>query len=278
MAEPAKATQLESHFAFGRNWEAFARLIDPARIARAEASLLEFLAPAQLRGARVLDIGCGSGLFTLAALRLGARQVTAIDIDSDSVATTCRLLQAAAPDRAWQAQAVSLFDLDPAAAGPFDVVYAWGVLHHTGDMWRAVDRAGRFVGPGGLLLLALYRRTALCPFWAWEKRRFAHGSDGFRRLARALYRAAFVARLLATGQSPGRFFAAYKQNRGMDWTHDSEDWLGGYPYESATFEEVRRYLAERHFEVVKSKVWPRRLGLFGSGCDEYLFRRRVEAG
>ncbi len=143
---------------------------------------------------------------------------------------------------------------------------------------RAIDCAARFVRPDGLMLLALYRRTLMCPFWTREKRWFTHGPDWYRALARALYRTAFVAGLLVTGRRPHRYFTEYRQNRGMDWSHDMEDWLGGYPYESTTYEEVGRFLTQRGFEVVKSKVWPRRLGLLGSGCGEYLFHRRAEAG
>ncbi len=278
MTEPADVRKPERHFAFGRNWQRFSRLIDRERIARAENSLMAFLGSNELRGARFLDIGCGSGLFSLAALGLGARQVMAIDIDPESVAATRRLLGEAAPDGGWQARSVSVFDLDPNETGPFDVVYAWGVLHHSGDMWRAVEQAGRFVRPGGLMLLALYRKTALCRFWAWEKRRFTHGPAWFRTLARGSYRAVFVVGLLATGRLPGRYFQAYRHNRGMDWAHDMEDWLGGYPYQSTTFEEVRGFLAERGFAVVKHQTRPGGLGLLGSGCDQYLFRHRAGAG
>lgn len=278
MTEPAEVRELESHFAFGRNWQQFSRLIDPARIARAQASLTAFFAPDELRGARFLDIGCGSGLFSLAALGLGAREVVAIDLDPDSVATTRRLLGEEVPERNWQVCQVSVFDFDPAKTGRFDVVYAWGVLHHTGDLWRAVDRAGGFVRPGGLMLLAIYRRTALCRFWAWEKRRFTHGPAWFRALARATYRGVFVAGLLATGRNPRRYFQAYRMNRGMDWRHDMDDWLGGYPYQSASLDEVQGFLRERGFVAVKQKVRSGGLGVLGSGCDEYLFRRRIVEG
>ncbi len=271
MADPLTGTELESHYGFGRNWAEFADLVDPARIESAEASLLAFLPPQAIQGARFLDIGCGSGLFSLAALRLGAADLLAVDIDPLSVETTQRLLRRADAPGRWRTRCVSLFELDHGE--PFDIVYAWGVLHHTGDLWRAVDRAGQFVAPGGHLFLALYRKTLLCPLWRLEKRCFTHGPEWFRQLARAVYRGAFVAGLLATGRKPATYFAGYRSRRGMDWDHDMDDWLGGHPYQSTSFAQVDEFLATRGFRVVKSDVRPGGLGLLGSGCDQSLFRR-----
>jgi 2-polyprenyl-6-hydroxyphenyl methylase/3-demethylubiquinone-9 3-methyltransferase len=266
-------TAVASHFAFGRNWESFAGLVDDERREAARQSLLGFLAPADLEGASFLDLGCGSGLFSLAALDLGCKRLLAVDIDETSVATARRLLGQSAGREGWECRRASVFDLSPETVGGFDIVYSWGVLHHTGDLERAIRCASALVAPGGLLLLALYRRTRLCPLWRWEKRRYAHGSALFRGLARGLYRSVFVAGLLASGRDPRRYFADYRQQRGMDWRHDVEDWLGGYPYESIAAPELRRALATLGFTEVESRTRAGGLGLFGSGCDEFLFRR-----
>ena len=271
--EAADDTSLDAHFAFGRNWERYAELIDPARIARAEASILEFVAAEDVESSRFFDVGCGSGLFSLAALGLGAREVVAADVDPVSVSTTRKVLQAAGPDDRWTVLECSVFELDESELGAFDIVFSWGVLHHTGDMWRAIECATRFVRPGGLLFLALYRKTALCGLWRIEKRWFTHGPEWYRALARWAYRSAFVAGLLATGRRPATFFGDYRHKRGMDWTHDMEDWLGGYPYESVRPDALEAFLTKHGFALLTSKVRPGGLGLFGSGCDEYLFRR-----
>ena len=148
-----------TRFAFGKNWESYATLIGESEIAEAEKALLRLFPDVQLQGRSFLDIGCGSGLHALAASRLGARPITAIDIDPDSVATARAVLARYKVDCAVSQQ--SVFDM----TGHFDVVYSWGVLHHTGDMWRAIEKAASLVAPGGLLAIALYRRTKSDAFW-----------------------------------------------------------------------------------------------------------------
>src|SRR6185437_3465369 len=145
-----------SHFEFGKNWASYAKLITDNEIDSA-ASELERLLGGRLDGKRFLDIGCGSGLHSLAALRLGASEVLATDIDPDSVETTRVVLSAHAPDGPWECLNVSVFDLDAKALGGFDVVYSWGVLHHTGDLYRALAAASGMVCSGGQFAFALYR-------------------------------------------------------------------------------------------------------------------------
>src|SRR5262245_49739774 len=137
MTEPTDLLRQESHFEFGKNWESYSNLISDEQVAEAVAGLRR-LAGGDLSGKRFLDIGCGSGLHALAALRLGASEVVAIDIDGNSVATTRKVLQRYADGKSWQAFEKSVFEADVGQLGTFDVVYSWGVLHHTGDMYRAL--------------------------------------------------------------------------------------------------------------------------------------------
>ena len=141
----------EGHFAFGENWKSFVNVVDASRIARAEAGMRRLFPDGELRGARFLDIGCGSGLSSLAAARLGAAQVHGVDIDPASVEAARTLLGRYLQPEVWSARVASVLELDPARDGPFDVVYSWGVLHHTGAMWRAVEAPAGLVRPGGLL-------------------------------------------------------------------------------------------------------------------------------
>lgn len=271
-------TAAESHFAFGDNWASYAERIDEPEIDEAVRGLSRLLGGERLDGKRVLDIGSGSGLHALAALRLGAREVVAVDLDADSVATSRAVLDRHAPQGGWRVERLSVFDLAAAGLGDFDVVYSWGVLHHTGAMTRAIECAARAVGPGGLFVFALYRRVWMDGFWRLEKRWYANASPVAQRRARAAFVALFAVGLRVTGRNLAEYRRDYGRNRGMDFEHDVHDWLGGWPYESISAGEVDALLAGlgcipvRRF-VRHGKLFGRDPGVFATGCDEYVFRR-----
>src|SRR5436305_7602592 len=145
-----------ARFEFGENWARFLELLDDGRIARAEESLKAMLEVESLAGRSFLDIGSGSGLFSLAARRLGAR-VHSFDFDPQSVACTRELRRRFFnEDPTWTIDEASALDEDYVRAlGLFDVVYSWGVLHHTGQMWRALENARLPVAAGGKLFIAI---------------------------------------------------------------------------------------------------------------------------
>jgi 2-polyprenyl-6-hydroxyphenyl methylase/3-demethylubiquinone-9 3-methyltransferase len=261
--------QAETHFEFGRNWSDFSKLIDESAIREAERGILALVPRQEIEGASWLDIGSGSGIHSLAAHRLGAGDITALDIDADSVETTRRVL--AANGVAARTERMSVFELD--ALGQFDVVYSWGVLHHTGDMWRAVRCAAEKVKPGGIFAIALYQRTPLCGAWTREKEFYTAAPEWVRKIIRGAYIGAFFLNSLARGQNPWRIVRNYKSARGMSFHHDVHDWLGGFPYESSTPEETRAFVSDLGFEPLATReVVPGR-GVFGTGCAEYVFRR-----
>jgi SAM-dependent methyltransferase len=273
MSESLDLLQKESHFAFGKNWASYSELVTESQIAEAESWLNRLLGDS-IRGKRFLDIGCGSGLHSLAALRLGATEVVAIDLDTDSVATTRKMLSKFAPGSQWRALEVSVFDLSRSGLGEFDVVYSWGVLHHTGDMYRALSCAAESVAPKGVFAFALYRATRLCGFWKWEKKRYAHASAAAQKRIQNLFVGFFRIACLLTGRSFQRYLSDYSKNRGMDFHHDVHDWLGGWPYESISPEQTDKYLSKHGFSCERKFVVGRKtLGIFGSGCDEYVYRR-----
>lgn len=269
-----EVTDLAGHYEFGRNWARFAANLDESRLIRAGEELARLIPRAEVFGRTFLDVGSGSGLSSAAALRLGASRVLAIDLDPESVATSRAVLGRFAPGGPWEVREHSALALDPVSMGRFDIVHSWGVLHHTGAMWRAVETCLPMVADDGLLVLAFYRKTPLCGFWRWEKRIFAKAGGIPRAIIRVVYKTIYVIGLLATGRNPRVYIRGYSSNRGMSWHTDVDDWLGGYPYESVTPEEVRRFLMARGFAEVRSFTKPARLyGLLGSHCDEYVFRK-----
>nr|WP_315863482.1 MULTISPECIES: class I SAM-dependent methyltransferase [unclassified Thermosynechococcus] len=220
------------------------------------------------------------GRTALSRYRLQVGEVVVVDLDPDSVATTQALLDRYAPrGAAFRVEVVSVFDLHPEAMGAFDTVYSWGVLHHTGDMERAIQCAAAMVGKEGRFAFALYRRVWMDPFWRWEKRWYAHASQEVQRRARAIYVALSRLRFAVTGRSFTRYVNEYRSKRGMDFHHDVHDWLGGWPYESISPEEVERQMKMLGFRAERvlarpGQLWGRNPGFFGSGCDEYVYRRQ----
>lgn len=272
-------TRRETHFAFGKNWSSYAARVSETEIKEAEKGLARLLGSDRLDGQRFLGIGCGSGVHSLAALRLGAKEIVALDIDPDSVATTRLLLAQHVPQSGiYRVEEMSVFDMTPEALGSFDTIYSWGVLHHTGDMYRALRQAAALVSEEGRFAFALYQRTWGDWFWKIEKRWYAHATPGAQARARAIYRALFRLKLAITGRRFANYVAKYYSNRGMDFEHDVHDWMGGWPYESINTPEVEvlmrglNLVPERVFSK-KGQWFGRSLGFFGSGCDEYVYRR-----
>lgn len=266
--------QRENHFEFGANWLSFLDSVSDDRVEEAVRGLERLFPDGELAGKRFLDIGCGSGLNMLSALKLGATSAVGVDIDENSVEAARRCLSRFAPNGPWKVSRASVFDPHLTQLGSFDVVYSWGVLHHTGDLWRALKSAAKRVDDGGLLAVALYRKTPFCRFWSLEKKIYSNMPPVAQASVRLLYEAAFLAAQTVRGRNPVSFVREYKKSRGMSWSHDVHDWLGGYPYESASAEEVREHLGQLGFRMPRENVRSRAgIGLFGTGCDEFVAQR-----
>jgi len=266
-------------FAFGKNWAQFLSSIDEEKIMQACASLTAMTGFSDLHGKTFLDIGSGSGLFSLAAHRMGA-SVTSFDYDVDSVRCTELLRERFSRENPpWQVMQGSVLDTNfMAGLGVYDVVYSWGVLHHTGAMWSAVDLAATTVKPDGLLFIALYNdqgwRSAK---WLQIKKLYNRLPTGLRRFYVGGVMLPYEARSLIGHLVRGipmeyiRTWTHYGAGagRGMKKWRDWVDWVGGLPFEVAKPDQVLEALRQKGFELERMIT---RLG--GWGCNEFVFRRR----
>lgn len=265
----------KNHFAFGKNWQDYAQKIDESRIASAISDLRRLSGRERLDGLSFLDIGCGSGLHAVAALRLGARLVVGTDIDAHSVAASIATVSQFAPNAPCTLKVCSVFDMNPKDLGTFDIVYSWGVLHHTGDMERAIACSAALVSPDGEFLVALYRKTPFCGMWRIIKRSYSRANSARQQSVRNLYIRLFSAAYKLSGRSFNDYVKNYGTHRGMDFYINVHDWLGGYPYESIAPDICRVMFARLGFRIEREFLTRLKFppGLFGSGCDEYAFRR-----
>ena len=268
------ASEIDSgkRFEFGKNWSQFLRLLNEERITIAEQTLKDMLGVADLHGRRFLDIGTGSGLFSLVARRLGAT-VHSFDYDPLAVACANELKRRYFPeDSEWTIEEGSVLDEHYLTSlGTFDVVYSWGVLHHTGAMWRALESICTNVGPSGYLYIALYNdQGATSRNWKIIKRLYNRLPDTLKFLVLWPAFAHMWLPIFCRDFLRGRpsTWKNYQQRRGMSAWYDVVDWVGGYPFEVATPGAIFEFYRKKGLQLIQLQ------SSNAHGCNEFVFVRK----
>jgi 2-polyprenyl-3-methyl-5-hydroxy-6-metoxy-1,4-benzoquinol methylase len=276
---PLTTSASHERFEFGRNWRNFVAHVDEQRISTAVQSLRTMLDLKGLHGRSFLDVGCGSGLFSLAAARLGADPIRSFDYDIESVSATETLRARYPVDASWTVERGDVTNRTYCERlGTFDIVYAWGVLHHTGAMWQAMENVAARVADEGLLFVAIYNNQGMISdYWRGVKRLF----NRLPSWAQAPYAVAVMLPLelrMVAGALARRDLGSYVRGwtgcraRGMGRWHDLLDWVGGYPFEVAKPEEVFAFCRDRGFTLVELRTCR------DLGCNEFVFRRGRRVG
>jgi len=274
MHQHALEVKKGGRFEFGKNWQRFLRVLNDDRIAEADKSLCAMLETENLNGKSFLDVGSGSGLFSLAAMRLGARTVHSFDYDPQSVACTRELKRRYFPGAEnWTIEEGSVLDSAYLAGlGRYDIVYSWGVLHHTGNMWKALENVAPLVKEGGKLFIAIYNDQGGASR-RWKKVKVLYNRGlAWRLLVVSVFIPYFVLGGFAVDvlrwKNPLARYCEYKKSRGMSRVHDWVDWLGGYPFEFAKPEQIFDFYRKRSFSLVKLKTCGG-----GLGNNEFVFQK-----
>ncbi len=257
--------QGEITFSFGQNWKDYLQTISQDDIDSAKNDIEAWLGSGYVAGKKVLDIGSGSGVHSLAFYLLGAEEVFSFDYDRHSVEATTACWEKEGKPQNWRVSHGSILDREFLAklGEGYDIVYSWGVLHHTGAMWEAIDNSLNFVKPGGRYWIALYTKGPQYPRDLALKQRYNLASSfgkrwmvckdiGIRMLKRLLHR-----------QNP--FAWNEKRHRGMNTYHDIVDWLGGLPYEVASADEVVSVCRKKGLTLERIRA------VDEGGCSIYVF-------
>ena len=258
---------MSDRFSFGRNWKHYAATIDDAHIRRSVESMARSLG--DIRGRSFLDVGCGSGIHVVSALRLGASRVHAFDYDPDSVECTRAVVAKHAPEameRTTIERGDALSEPYMRSLGTFDVVYSWGVLHHTGDMWKALHLATLPLERDGRLLIALYNDQGIWSHgWRFMKWLYVRAPIARPLIILGVFAPRELAKFVV--KTPWRYirdWRDYSRLRGMSRWYDIVDWAGGYPFQVASTAAVSDFYARHGLHTIVTVDCGN-----GNGCNEF---------
>lgn len=260
----------QTRYEFGKNWTRFVKEnANRERIEVAKKHLLTFIKRDDLKGLDFLDIGCGSGIHSLGAYEAGAGKLHSFDYDADSVYATNLIRGETGRLDNWTVERGDVLSDDYVASlGKWNFVYSWGVLHHTGDVWRALDNAAKTVADGGLFYIALYSEDVQTDpeYWLKIKQEYNKASQIKRWYMEWSYVwVHLMCRNIRNAPDVLRLIARHQFTRGMNFFADIRDWLGGWPMQFTRDADVVKFLEDRGFVLTNIKT--------GEACTEFLFSK-----
>lgn len=261
-------TKSEITFSFGENWKDYISRADESAITAARDDIRDWIPESEIKGKRVIDVGCGSGIHSLAYFTLEASEIISIDYDPSSVEATTFLWERSGKPDHWKVMHGSALDSDFLEKfGQFDIVYSWGVLHHTGEMWKAIGNVLPLCKPGGYCWISIYVKGPNFQRDLERKRNYNKAGNLIKRWMEFRYFIfPLMYGLLRAGKNPFRWNR--QQERGMNTYYDIRDWLGGLPYEVASKEEIISFFEKDGFTLERIREYPE------GSCNVYLFRKK----
>ncbi len=266
----------KENFSFWKNWSDFLEKLNQNKIDAAKVYLREFIGdPDSIQWKTVIDFWSGSGLMSLGFCLLWAKKVVSIDIDENSLKCTKYLHEKYAPaNTEWIIEKGSVLDAEfIKSLGTFDIVYSWWVIHHSWDMWKGLTNILSLLQKDSLLYIAIYNKCTVAlegtsEFWVKLKRLYS-GNKIMRPLIKGFYTLYLVLGITVHGKNPFWYIKNYEKNalRGMDFFTDIEDWLGGYPYEYASYDEITQFYKEKWL------TYTRGAAVRSIACNEFLFKK-----
>lgn len=253
-------------FSFGKNWRSFVDTVSEETVGRAMKDIEDWLGRDSVSSKSALDIGSGSGIHSLCFHLLGAKEVVSLDVDPYSVEATRLLWEKAGRPSNWRVLQGSILDKEfVGGLGVYEVVYSWGVLHHTGAMWEALANACSLVGAGGLLWVSIYVKGPGYQTHLALKQSYNRASALGKKIM--VWKEIYKLMRLRVSWRQNPFAWNEKRGRGMDTYHDLVDWLGGLPYEVASKEEVISFCQDKGLVLKKINELPE------GACSSYLLSR-----
>jgi len=256
-------------FSFGKNWFNFVSNLNIDSEEQSYISVKKLIDNIKISKGSFLDIGSGSGLFSLAALRLGF-DVTSFDIDPFSNKATKKLKEIYFQNNDnWKLLEGSILDenfIKKKLNNKFDIVYSWGVLHHTGSMHKAIMNASNLVKQNGYLIISIYNDQGFLSDY-WKIVKYYYNKNIFFKFLFIILHAPYFLFLLPLK----KFFSKNSfDNRGMVIWNNYLDWIGGYPFEVAKPNEVEKFIEKFDFKLIYKNTVGKKLG-----CNEFIFKKII---